>query len=204
MRLLGVVMGLSWLSACGGGDRAPPPPPVFSYNGSQPFPAVVGEAIALTPAVTGSIDGYVVSPELPAGLMLNGRTGVISGTPTRASEAATFAITATCRGGHNTFPLVLSVTEPPSHLSYPNPVEGTVGAALTPLTPRIAGTVEHYAVTPPLPAGVILDSRSGLITGTPSVARTLAPYTITASSQAGNTSFIFLLAVAAPSPGSNH
>jgi large repetitive protein len=204
MRLLGVVMGLSWLSGCGGGTPATLPPPEFSYNGSQPFPVVVGEAIALTPAVSRSINGYVVSPELPSGLILNGLTGVISGTPTRASEAATFAITATYRGGHNTFPLVLSVTEPPSHLSYPIPVEGTVGAALTPLTPRIAGTAEHYSVTPALPAGVVLDSTSGLIAGTPSVARTLAPYTITASSQAGNTSFIFLLAVAGPSPRGNH
>jgi large repetitive protein len=204
MRMGGVIMGLSWLSGCGAGASATLPPPEFSYNGSQPFPAVVGEAIALTPTVTGSIDGYVVSPELPWGLMLNGVTGVISGTPTRASEAATFAITANYRGGHSTYPLVLSVTEPPSHLSYASPAKGTVGAALTPLSPRIAGTVEHYSVTPALPAGVVLDSTSGLITGTPSVARTLAPYTITASSQAGNTSFIFLLAVAAPSPGSNH
>jgi large repetitive protein len=204
MRLLGVVMGLSWLSGCGGGTPATLPSPEFSYNGSRPFPAVVGEAIALTPAVSGSIDGYVVDPALPPGLSLNYLTGVISGTPTRASEAAVFAITATYRGGHNTSTLVLSVTEPPSHLSYPNPVEGTVGAALTPLTPRIAGTVEHYSVTPALPAGVVLDSTSGLIAGTPRVARKLTPYTITASSQAGNTSFIFLLAVAAPSPGGNH
>jgi large repetitive protein len=204
MRMGGVIIGLSWLSACGGGASATLPPPEFSYNGSQPFPAVVGEAISLTPAVSGSIDGYVVKPELPSGLVLNGVTGVISGIPMRASKAAIFTFTATYRGGHNTFSLVLSVTEPPSHLSYPNPVEGTVGAALTPLTPRIAGTVEHYAVTPALPAGVVLDSTSGLIAGTPSVARTLAPYTITASSQAGNTSFIFLLAVAVPSPGSNH
>jgi hypothetical protein len=136
--------------------------------------------------------------------MLNGVTGVISGTPTRASEAATFAVTATYRGGHSTYPLVLSVTEPPSHLSYRSPVQGTVGAALAPVSPRIAGTVEHYSVTPALPAGVVLDNKTGLITGTPSVARTLAPYTITASSQAGSTSFILLLAVAAPSPGSNH
>jgi large repetitive protein len=202
-RLVGVFMGLCWLSACGGGDPAALPP-ALSYNGSQPFPAVVGEAIALTPAVSGSIDEYRVSPELPPGLLLNGRTGVISGTPTRASEAATFAITATYRGGHRTFPLVLSVTEPPSHLSYPSPAKGTVGSALTPLGPRIAGTVEHYSVTPALPAGVVLDSTSGIISGTPSVARTLAPYTITASSQAGNTNFIFLLAVAAPSPRDNH
>jgi hypothetical protein len=203
MRLVGVFIGMTWLSACGNGAQ-PTLPPALSYNGSQPFSAVVGEAIALTPAVSGSIDRYAVSPGLPPGLSLNGATGVISGTPTRASEAATFAITATYRGGLSTFPLVLSVTEPPSHLSYPSPAKGTVGAALTPLSPSIAGTVEHYSVTPALPAGVILDNRSGLITGTPSVARTLAPYTITASSQAGNTSFIFLLAVAAPSPGSNH
>jgi hypothetical protein len=203
MRLVGVFMGLSWLSACGGGHPGTLQQPAWSYNGSHPFPAVVGEAIALTPAVSGSIHGYVVSPELPSGLVLNGLTGVISGTPTRASKAEIFVITATYPGGRSTFPLVLSVTEPPSHLSYPNPMEGTVGVALTPLSPRIAGTVEHYSVTPALPVGVVLDGTSGLIRGTPGVARALSPYTITASSQAGNTSFIFLLAVAAPSRASD-
>src|ERR1700676_390644 len=105
IRLAGV-MGLSWLSACGGGAPATFSPPEFSYNGSHPFPAVVGEAIALTPAASGSIDGYVVSPELPSGLILNGRTGVISGTPARASGPAIFGVTASYRGGHSTFFLV--------------------------------------------------------------------------------------------------
>jgi large repetitive protein len=204
MRMGRVIVGLCSLSACGRGEPPTPPQPALSYNGSQPFPAVVGEAIALTPTVSGSIDRYVVSPPLPSGLMLNGLTGVISGTPTTASQVAIFTITATYPGGQNTGPLVLSVTEPPNHLSYPTPIEGTVGLALTPLTPRIAGTVEHYSVTPALPIGVVLDSTSGLIAGTPSVARTLAPYTVTASSQAGDTSFIFLLSVVAPSSRSNH
>jgi Putative Ig domain len=203
MRRVGVFMGLSWLCACGGRDPATLPPPALSYNGSHPFPAVVGEAIALTPSVSTPVDGYVVRPALPPGLSLNGLTGVISGTPTRASGSETFAVTATYPGGRSTFLLVLSVTEPPSHLSYPSPAKGTVGAALSPLSPSITGTADHYSVTPALPAGVVLDGASGLIAGTPSVASTLAPYTITASSQAGSTSFIFLLAVAAPSPGSN-
>ena len=204
MRAVGVLLGLSWLVGCGGGDSTTPSPPALSYNGSEPFPAVVGEAIALTPAVSAPIDRYAVSPELPPGLSLNGSTGVISGTPTMVSGPAIFTVTATNRGGHRTFSLVLSVTEPPSHLSYPSPVKAAVGAALTPLRPRISGTVEHYAVTPALPPGVVLDSTSGLITGTPSVARTLAPYTITASSLAGNTSFVFLLDVSAPSSRSSN
>jgi hypothetical protein len=68
----------------------------------------------------------------------------------------------------------------------------------------IAGSGKHYAMTPPAAAGVVLDSTSGLVAGTPSVVTTLTPYTITASRQAANTSFIFLWAVAAPSPGGNH
>ena len=204
MRVVGLLVALSWHSACGDGDPVSLPPPELSYNGSEPFPAVVGEAIALTPAVSGPIDRYAVSPALPPGLLLNHSTGVISGRPMRVSGPTIFDVTATNRGGHRTFSLVLSVTEPPSHLSYPSPVNAAVGAALTPLRPRISGTVEHFAVTPALPPGVVLDGTSGLITGTPSVARTLAPYTITASSLAGTASFVFLLDVSAPSPRSSN
>jgi large repetitive protein len=203
MRTGGVLVSLSLLAGCGGGDSTTRPPSAFSYNESQPFPAVVGEAIALTPAVSGPIDRYTVSPELPSGLVLNGATGVISGTPIRASETAIFTVTASFRGSHSTFSLPLSVIEPPTQLSYPSPAKGTVGAALTPLNPIIAGTAEHYSVRPALPDGLVLDSRSGIIAGTPRVAKALAPYTITASSQAGNASFVFLLAVRAPSPRGN-
>jgi hypothetical protein len=200
----GLILGIGWLTGCGDGHQAVSLAPALSYNGSHPFPAVVGEAIALTPAISGPIDRYAVSPALPAGLSLNVLTGVISGTPTRSSGPAVFAVTASYRGGRSTFSLTLSVTEPPSHLSYPSPAKGTVGAALSPMSPQIAGAVEHYAVTPALPPGVVLDSTSGIIMGTPSVATALAPYTITASSLAGNTSFVLLLDVASPSPRSNH
>jgi Putative Ig domain len=201
---LGMLLGLSWLAACAGGDSQTPLPPVFTYNGSHPFHAVVGEAISLTPAVSGSVDSYVVSPGLPAGLSLNRATGIISGTPTRPSEAAAFVITANYRGGHSIYPLVLSVTEPPRQLSYPSPAKGAVGVALSPLKPIIAGAVEHYSVTPGLPAGVTLDGSTGLIMGTPRTATKLIPYTITASSQAGSTSFILLFAVSDRSPGRGH
>jgi len=202
MRFIGAFMTLCALVACGEGGQASLATPVLSYNGSIPFPAVIGESIALTPAVSGTVGHYTVSPSLPPGLSLDGRSGVISGTPTQASRPATFVVNASGAGGRASFPLVLSVTQPPSHLSYPSPAEGTVGAPLRPLMPTITGTVEHYAVTPALLPGVVLDGTSGLITGTPSGARALAPYTITASSLAGDTSAIILLTVAAPSPRS--
>jgi len=204
MRLTGAFMTLCALVACGEGRHASLATPVLSYNGSHPFPAVIGEPIALTPAVSGTIGHYTVSPPLPPGLSLDGQRGVISGTPPLASGPATYMVNASGAGVRASFPLVLSVTEPPNHLSYPSPTAGTVGMSLGPLVPTVAGTVEHYAVTPALPPGVALDSKSGVIAGTPSAASSLAPYTITASSLPGNTSFILLLTVAAPASRSGH
>jgi len=204
MRLTGALMTLCALVACGEGRQASLATSVLSYNGSNPFPAVIGEPIALTPAVSGTVDRYTVNPPLPRGLSLDAQSGVIAGTPTQVSGSATYVVSARGAGVRASFPLALSVTEPPNHLSYPSPVAGTVGTPLAPLVPKIAGTVEHYAVTPALPPGVALDGRSGVIAGTPSAATALAPYTITASALPGNTSFILLLAVAAPSSGSSH
>jgi hypothetical protein len=195
MRLTGALMTLCALVACGDGGQTSLATPKLSYNGSIPFPAVVGEAIVLTPAVSRAVGQYRVSPSLPSGLSLDEPSGVISGTPTKASSAATYLVSATGAGVQVTFPLVLSVTEPPSGLSYATPVNATVGAALAPLSPAITGTVEHYAVSPTLPPGVVLDSVNGILSGTPSEARNLAPYTITASSLAGYARFVLLLTV---------
>ena len=200
LRSFGSVAALVLLMvACGDGGQASLATPKLSYNGSIPFPAVVGEAIVLTPAVSGTVDQYRVSPSLPSGLSIDELSGVISGTPTKASSAATYVVSATGAGVRVTFPLVLSVTEPPSGLSYVNPVSATVGVALAPLSPSITGIVDHYAVSPTLPPGVVLNSTSGILSGTPSEARNLAPYTITANSLAGNTRFILLLTVT-PAP----
>src|ERR1700722_4476188 len=204
MRLTGACMIFCALVACGEGRQASLPTPVLSYNGSNPFPAEIGEPIALTPAVSGTVGHYTVSPPLPPGLSLDGQSGVISGTPTQPSESATYWVNARGAGVRASFPLVLSVIEPPNHLSYPSPAAGTVRMPLGPLVPTVAGTVEHYAVTPALPPGVALDSKNGFIAGTPSAASSLAPYTITASSQAGNANFILLLTVAVPSSRSGH
>ena len=195
MRLVGALIALCALAACGDGGQGSPAAPKLSYNGSAPFPAVVGDAIALTPAVSGRAEQYTVTPALPSGLSLNARSGVISGTPTQPSAAEIFVVSATGAGVRVTFPLVLSVTEPPNGLSYVSPVSATVGAALAPLSPSVAGSVDRYTVSPPLPPGLVLNGSSGILSGTPTEARSVAPYTITADSLAGTARFVLLLTV---------
>jgi hypothetical protein len=196
LRSFGSVAALALL-AVAWGDRGQPwrARPELSYNGSMPFPAVVGEAIVLTPAVSGPVSRYRVRPALPSGLSIDELSGVISGTPTKASPLATYVVSASGARASASFPFVLSVTEPPSDLSYLSPVNATVGEALAPLSPSISGNVDHYAVSPTLPLGIVLNSTSGILSGTPREAKNLEPYTITASSLAGGTRFILLLAV---------
>ena len=116
MRLTGALMILCALAACGEGREDSLTTPVLSYNGSHPFPAVIGESIALTPAVAGTVSHYTVSPPLPPGLSLDRQSGVISGTPTRASGLATYLVTVSGASVRASFPLVMSVSEPPNHL----------------------------------------------------------------------------------------
>jgi large repetitive protein len=195
MRRIGTLIAVCALAACSDGRQGSPAAPKLSYNGSTPFPAVVGEPIALTPAVSGKADQYTVTPALPPGLSLNARSGVISGTPKQPSAPAIFVVSATGAGVRVTFPLVLSVTEPPHGLSYVSPVRATVGAALAPLRPSIQGRVDRYTVSPPLPPGLVLNDSSGILSGTPTEARSVAPYTITADSLAGSTHFVLVLTV---------
>ena len=91
-----------------GGGSTLTAPSALSY--SSPLTAVVGTAItSLTPTVTGTVTGYVVSPAFPAGLALDGTSGVISGTPSVVATQATYTITASNSAGTTTFDLTLTV-----------------------------------------------------------------------------------------------
>lgn len=78
---------------------------------------------------------------------------------------------------------------PPSNLAYSaNPATYTKGLAITANTPSSGGgVVESYSVSPPLPAGLGLDSSSGVITGTPTAVNATTTYVVTAMNSGGST-----------------
>jgi fibro-slime domain-containing protein len=80
-------------------------------------------------------------------------------------------------------------TAPPAGLSYKqNPANFVVGTAITSDTAVVTGTVDSFAVSPALPAGLSLAKATGIISGTPTTASTATNYTVTARNAAGVTS----------------
>ncbi|MBX5461864.1 MAG: putative Ig domain-containing protein [Steroidobacteraceae bacterium] len=91
-----------------------------------------------------------------------------------------------------------STTPPPaapSGLAYTSPVHATVGVAIDSLSPTVTGSVSSYSVSPALPAGLTLDTTTGVISGTPTAKAAEATYTITATNSEGSTTFPFVLGV---------
>ena len=85
------------------------PPSALQYTSTTPIYAI---RIPITPNTPtnagGTVASYSVSPALPLGLSLNGTTGVISGTPTKATAEANYTVTASNTQGNAT--AVLSIT----------------------------------------------------------------------------------------------
>ena len=135
----------------------------------------------------GTITGWSVSPSLPQGLSLDASTGAISGTPTAVTSTAIYTITASNTGGSDTATVTITVNDVAPSISYPTIPSLTKGTPMTTATPSsIAGTVVSYAVSPSLPAGLVLDTITGAISGTPTAITSSASYTITAVNSGGS------------------
>jgi Putative Ig domain len=174
--------------------------------GARAYSITIGTALAVNPAslpggsvgvaynqavsATGGTGPYtfaVTAGTLPAGLSLNGSTGVLSGTPS-AAAASSFTITATDSNSATasrpySFAINPAVTVNPA--SLPN---GTVGAAYSQAVTASGGNGSFtYGVSAgSLPAGLSLNPSSGLLSGTPTSAAT-SSFTVTATDGNGVT-----------------
>ena len=172
-----------------------PPPTNLTYTNPPTY--FTGTAISmLTPTVTGFVASYSIDKALPTGLNFNTSTGEISGTPTQAIPRTIFTITATNVAGASSYALPITVLIPaPSGLSYATPQVYEEGINITPLDPNVTGAVASYAVSPSLPAGLILDTSTGRIFGTPTLAAPTATYVVTATNSTGATSTNLVITV---------
>jgi prepilin-type N-terminal cleavage/methylation domain-containing protein len=151
------------------------PGPTLTSPGAQTAQGGTADSVAITRTNgTAPFTWTVTKPAawgatgLPPGLVINGSTGVISGTPT---HAGTGNITVTVVDSYSATASVTFAYTVPA-LSVPNPGTRTVklndsGAAVQ-ISPTGGIPPYTYAATN-LPTGLAIDSSTGLIAGTPTV-----------------------------------
>jgi hypothetical protein len=104
-------------------------------------------------------------------------------------------------GVSDTAILLIEVTaqsaNPPTGLSYSsNPATYTKDTAITNNMPTSSGgAVVSYSVSPALPAGLTLNTSTGIISGTPTTLTEASNYTITATNTGGSTTASLSIAV---------
>lgn len=176
------------------------PPKNLDYPEAVPAYAKL-RPVQLFPTVEGEVNEFKISPELPAGLTFDGKTGIISGIPTGVAEEKPYEVTAENETGSIMTTVTFAVqVMPPDHLSYPRVDDVyTVGEPVL-LEPTVDGGAEVWAIEPPLPAGMSFDVTTGIISGNPTSTRPEQSYTVTATNDAGGTSATLTFAVTAPPP----
>jgi hypothetical protein len=152
----------------------------------------VGTAASLQIAATDSASGQTLTytaTGLPAGLSINSSTGLISGTPT-TTATSTVTVTATDTTGARgsaTFTWTINpaagntvtVTNPGSQSTS----RGSAVSLQITATDSASGQTLTYTATG-LPAGLSINSSTGLISGTPTTTGT-SPVTVTATDTTG-------------------
>ncbi len=186
---------LLFLCGCGGSTGSPAPtqaPTALSYTAGTAVYIQATPITANSPASTGgAVTSYIATPPLPAGIVLNTSTGVISGTAIKATAMTVYTITASNSAGFATAPLTITVNiAPPAGLAYSSPMAYyTVGVPIPENVPTsTGGAPSSYTVSASLPGGLLTPSTTpaaifastGIISGTPTAVGT-GTYTVTAS-----------------------
>lgn len=88
-------------------------PPSITYATPQVYTTTISISPLVPTNTGGTPTSWLVSPALPAGLTLDPSSGNITGTPTAASAATNYTVTATNDGGSSSFPINITVNAAP-------------------------------------------------------------------------------------------
>lgn len=159
----------------GGGSVTPPPiippsPPTFA---NQTVRGVVGAPMSATLQATGATEYMITFGTLPGGLTLNSATGIVSGTPA-AAGAIPVTIQAKNTAGLATAAIVTFDIAANTSVRPTISDQTITGTIDTPLNARIQAqnTTSYSVVMGSMPPGLRLDTATGAILGTPTVAGT--------------------------------
>ena len=158
-------------------DRGIAPPVITS---SDTAGGTVGTAFSYQITATNSPTSFGASG-LPTGLTVDTASGLISGTPTGAGTSNVM-LSATNSGGTGSSPLALTVTVAPPVISSSGTASGTTGTAFSYQITATNSPTSFGASG--LPAGLTVDTASGLISGTPAGAGT-SSVTLSATNSGG-------------------
>ena len=159
---------------------------------------VIGNVgIAFTYVITASSTPTVFGATgLPAGLTVNTTTGAVSGTPTVIGVSAV-TISATNGGGTGSTTLTLTVVLVAPVISSATTASGTAGDAFTYAITASSNPTTFGATG--LPSGLVLNTTSGVISGTPTGTGT-SSVTITATNASGTGTATLTMTVAVAAP----
>lgn len=171
-----------------------PPSGALSLTAGTPVDRALVTASGFPGPVT-----YTTDPALPAGVAIT-PTGALVGTPTAASAASGYGVTATSgrwRASTDVTITVAPALSPPSRSA-----EAGVGQRVDIAGPTALGFpgAVAYSVSPSLPDGLVLDTGTGQVTGAAKAGHPSTVYTLTGSGSGFTATAALTLSVAALEP----
>lgn len=171
--------------------------PTITNPGNQTLPLGAPYSLDMSNFTTGNALVYSATG-LPTGLSINSSTGVIAGTPTVAANfPAQVTVTNNSGSPSTSFTFIVS-TGAPALSSIPNQTTQVNVPYSFDLSTYASGNSLQYTVSD-LPAGLSVNTSTGLISGTPTVTGSF-PLSVTVSNSGGqaNSSFTLNVVYAAP------
>lgn len=139
-----------------------------------------------------------IQPSLPDGLVFNSYSGIISGTPINLIEKQEYTVITSNSGGTRLGTFYIGVIDKkPLNLKYKNEIysirKDESFSTISPL--NVGGSVVSYTLDTSLPLGLIFDSNTGKITGTPTEVTESFIVTITGINSGGQDTFSIVINV---------